>query len=415
MVTSRYVLCCLGNQWLLIHHNPGETTGHIKTQTPTQVYTSQMKRKTGETTGEDDHGPSTGEPGRDTGNGDRAQHLSGTRNNPVSSFGSRNEFGHRKLPPISTFLKTLPLNGGVRSETGHSGARATAGRLPLSGGLDEPQEAAGDPVHLAATSPSPSPVTSFTIPPTEEDVKQMQSVQDKNGHIKRPMNAFMVWSYIHRCVLRKACPGIGMIDTSVQLGYEWSKLTAEQKRPYFEVADKLKNLHKQQFPDYEFRPQKKKGMECLSSGWGTGQGEGQDPGVSSFVPQAIPPATPPAQSKLVGLNMCPCPILMTYTVGFHPCPSFCPYHAMGLYSRVQSHDSSHPNASSCLEEVRNYHNAHLPWHDTAVAAEHQPPDVSHEVLIETTTTSGSLAQPDIVTSNKVECKCEDDVDVIGLL
>uniref|UniRef100_A0A8C4DEA0 HMG box domain-containing protein n=1 Tax=Dicentrarchus labrax TaxID=13489 RepID=A0A8C4DEA0_DICLA len=84
-----------------------------------------------------------------------------------------------------------------------------------------------------------------TSPP---DLMQMQSGRDKNGYIKRPMNAFMVWSHIHRCALRKACPGASMTDTSVQLGCEWSKLSKEQKRPYYEVAHKLKCMHTQQFP-----------------------------------------------------------------------------------------------------------------------------------------------------------------------
>lgn len=80
------------------------------------------------------------------------------------------------------------------------------------------------------------------------DLKQMQSSQEKNGYIKRPMNAFMVWCHIHRHALRKTCPEANMIDTSIQLGCEWSKLSEEQKTPYYEVAYKLKAMHKQQFP-----------------------------------------------------------------------------------------------------------------------------------------------------------------------
>lgn len=80
------------------------------------------------------------------------------------------------------------------------------------------------------------------------DLKRMQPGQDKSGYIKQPMNAFMVWSQIHRYALRKTCPGASMIDTSVQLGCEWSRLSKEQKSPYYEVAHKLKVMHKQQFP-----------------------------------------------------------------------------------------------------------------------------------------------------------------------
>lgn len=80
------------------------------------------------------------------------------------------------------------------------------------------------------------------------DLSRMQYGQGTNGYIKRPMNAFMVWSNIHRYALRKTWPGANMIDASVLLGCEWSKLSEEQKRPYYEVAHKLKVMHKQQFP-----------------------------------------------------------------------------------------------------------------------------------------------------------------------
>lgn len=80
------------------------------------------------------------------------------------------------------------------------------------------------------------------------DLKQLQSGQDKNGHIKRPPNAFIVWSHIHRNALRKTRPGANMTDISIVLGCEWSKLSEEQKWPYYEMAHKLKYMHRLQFP-----------------------------------------------------------------------------------------------------------------------------------------------------------------------
>lgn len=80
------------------------------------------------------------------------------------------------------------------------------------------------------------------------DLKQMQTGQDKNGHIKRPLNAFMVWSRIHRAALHEAFPEASMTDISIQLGCEWSRLSQEQKRPYYEMAEKLKKIHGKQFP-----------------------------------------------------------------------------------------------------------------------------------------------------------------------
>lgn len=76
----------------------------------------------------------------------------------------------------------------------------------------------------------------------------MQPVHDKNGRIKRPLNAFMVWSRIHRQALSKARPHTRTTDASILLGSAWSKLTDEQKQPYYNVAYKLKKMHEQQFP-----------------------------------------------------------------------------------------------------------------------------------------------------------------------
>ncbi|XP_035522905.1 sex-determining region Y protein-like [Morone saxatilis] len=344
--------------------------------------------------------------------------------------------GDGKLPPINTVLNKPPLSQVRESSTGPGGVRletvttaAAAGSRVSAEQSVPPQvtERPGtnrehpdlnpdlNPDLLTQNSPRPGPGAgdfSFNIQPTEEDLTQMQSGRDKNGYIKRPMNAFMVWSHLHRCALRKACPGASMTDTSVQLGCEWSKLSKEQKRPYYEVAHKLKCMHKQQFPDYEFHPRRKKVRECLPFGQGAGHQS------SVFVSQ------PQAHSRL----QCPSMYaMMPHTVGYYPYPSCCQYQPMGLYSRLEIQRSRivyrYQHGSSSTEEVKNYYNTFLQRDETALAAlvgEHHPAYVSHEVVI-SSTTSGSLQQPDVVTSqqpptsNKVECICEDDVDVVGLL
>lgn len=72
--------------------------------------------------------------------------------------------------------------------------------------------------------------------------------KDKSGHVKRPMNAFMVWARIHRPALAKANPAANNAEISVQLGLEWSKLTEEQKQPYYDEAQKIKQRHREEFP-----------------------------------------------------------------------------------------------------------------------------------------------------------------------
>lgn len=62
------------------------------------------------------------------------------------------------------------------------------------------------------------------------------------------MNAYMVWARIHRPILAKANPAVSNADISVQLGLEWSKLTEEQKQPYYDEALKIKRKHEAEFP-----------------------------------------------------------------------------------------------------------------------------------------------------------------------
>lgn len=62
------------------------------------------------------------------------------------------------------------------------------------------------------------------------------------------MNAFLVWSKIRRCALKEQSPRAHLADLSVYLGHEWSKLSEEEKSPYYEMAKKLKQIHKRKFP-----------------------------------------------------------------------------------------------------------------------------------------------------------------------
>ncbi|XP_051506007.1 transcription factor SOX-30-like [Myxocyprinus asiaticus] len=76
----------------------------------------------------------------------------------------------------------------------------------------------------------------------------------KKDSVKRPMNAFMVWSKIHRPILSKANPDANNTNISVLLGSEWSKLSEEQKKPYYEEAQKIKEQHMQKYPGWVFQP-----------------------------------------------------------------------------------------------------------------------------------------------------------------
>jgi len=85
----------------------------------------------------------------------------------------------------------------------------------------------------------------------------LQTKKHKMNHIKRPMNAFMVWSQLERKKIIEVTPDKHNAEISKELGRRWKSLSEEEKQPYIQEAVKLKILHQQEYPDYKYRPKKK--------------------------------------------------------------------------------------------------------------------------------------------------------------
>ena len=76
-------------------------------------------------------------------------------------------------------------------------------------------------------------------------------------HVKRPMNAFMVWSQIERHKIIEDTPNCNHAEISKLLGKRWRALSQSERNPFIEEAERLRQLHMAEFPDYKYRPRKR--------------------------------------------------------------------------------------------------------------------------------------------------------------
>ncbi|XP_049602020.1 transcription factor Sox-10 isoform X4 [Syngnathus scovelli] len=108
-------------------------------------------------------------------------------------------------------------------------------------------------------------------------------------HVKRPMNAFMVWAQAARRKLADQHPHLHNAELSKTLGKLWRLLNESDKRPFIEEAERLRKQHKKDYPDYKYQPRRRKNGK-------TGSGSGSD-AEGHMEGHSHSPPTPPTTPK----------------------------------------------------------------------------------------------------------------------
>ncbi|KAK0396462.1 hypothetical protein QR680_001725 [Steinernema hermaphroditum] len=143
----------------------------------------------------------------------------------------------------------------------------------ISGSGEEPQlECKHVATEKTPTQPEKldNPYDSVVSPPETPKKKRGDgSLNKKNGerdHIRRPMNAFMIFSKRHRPLVHEKYPNRDNRAVSKILGEWWYALGVEEKQKYHDLASQVKEAHFKAHPEWKWSSRERKKSSIGTNG-----------------------------------------------------------------------------------------------------------------------------------------------------
>ncbi|XP_055786374.1 SRY-box transcription factor 32 [Salvelinus fontinalis] len=111
-----------------------------------------------------------------------------------------------------------------------------------------------------AKSPNSGPTSPISVN-SDSSCASPEPKPSAETRVRRPLNAFIIWTKEERRRLAQLNPDLENTDLSKILGKTWKAMSLAEKRSYMQEAERLRVQHTVDHPNYKYRPRRKKQLK----------------------------------------------------------------------------------------------------------------------------------------------------------